>query len=83
MSAQEPKHTSGSQDTIPYQEYLLRVLFSSFQPAVKLGLELNYPLDTIKEMMTLALWKEAKAKHSNRTTTNNTNLTIKEKQDCS
>ena len=64
MSAQEPKQTSGSQDTIPYQEYLLRVLFSSFQPAVKLGLELNYPLDTIKEMMTLALWKEAKAKHN-------------------
>ena len=53
-----------SQDAIPYQEYLLRVLFASFQPAVKLGLELNYPLDTIKEMMTLALWKEAKAKHN-------------------
>ena len=53
-----------SQDAIPYQEYLLRVLFASFQPAVKLGLQLNYPLDTIKEMMTLALWKEAKAKHN-------------------
>ena len=53
-----------AQETIPYQEYLLRVLFTSFQPAVKLGLELNYPLDTIKEMMTLALWKEAKAKHN-------------------
>jgi hypothetical protein len=53
-----------SQDAIPYQEYLLRVLFASFQPAVRLGLELNYPLDTIKEMMTLALWKEAKAKHN-------------------
>lgn len=64
MSAQKSKQVSESQDTIPYQEYLLRVLFSSFQPAVKLGLELNYPLDTIKEMMTLALWKEAKAKHN-------------------
>lgn len=53
-----------SQETIPYQEYLLRVLFTSFLPAVKLGIELNYPLDTIKEMMTLALWKEAKAKHN-------------------
>jgi predicted transcriptional regulator len=42
----------------------MRVLFTAFAPAVKLGLELNYPLDTIKEMMTLALWKEAKAKHS-------------------
>jgi hypothetical protein len=49
---------------IPYQEYLMRVLFSTFAPAVKLGLELNYPLDTIKELMTLALWREAKAKHS-------------------
>ena len=52
------------QAAIPYQEYLLRVLFASFQPAVRLGLELNYPLDTIKEMMTLALWREAKAKHN-------------------
>jgi hypothetical protein len=50
--------------SIPYPEYLMRVLFTTFAPAVKLGLELNYPLDTIKEMMTLALWKEAKAKHS-------------------
>ena len=56
--------TTESQEAIPYQEYLLRVLFASFQPAVRLGLELNYPLDTIKEMMTLALWKEAKAKHN-------------------
>lgn len=51
-------------EVIPYQEYLLRVLFASFQPAVRLGVELNFPLDTIKEMMTLALWREAKAKHS-------------------
>jgi hypothetical protein len=51
-------------NTIPYREYMLRVLFTSFYPAVKLGLDLNYPLDTIKDMMTLALWKEAKAKHS-------------------
>jgi hypothetical protein len=64
MSAQETNQANHSQETIPYQEYLLRVLFASFQPAVKLGLELNYPLDTIKEMMTLALWKEAKAKHN-------------------
>lgn len=64
MSAQENPNAKPSQETIPYQEYLLRVLFASFQPAVKLGLELNYPLDTIKEMMTLALWKEAKAKHN-------------------
>lgn len=64
MSTQETNQANHSQETIPYQEYLLRVLFASFQPAVKLGLELNYPLDTIKEMMTLALWKEAKAKHN-------------------
>ena len=53
-----------SNQIIPYREYLLRVLFTSFYPAVKLGLDLNYPLDTIKDMMTLALWKEAKAKHN-------------------
>jgi hypothetical protein len=64
MSVSNAQKPEERQDTIPYQEYLLRVLFSSFQPAVKLGLELNYPLDTIKEMMTLALWKEAKAKHN-------------------
>lgn len=58
------EHEQADPNSIPYQEYLMRVLFSAFAPAVRLGLELNYPLDTIKEMMTLALWKEAKAKHS-------------------
>lgn len=57
-------HSEVEDGAIPYPEYLMRVLFTAFAPAVKLGLELNYPLDTIKEMMTLALWKEAKAKHS-------------------
>ena len=59
-------HQSNNEEpnAIPYKEYVLRVLFSSFYPAVKMGLELNYPLDTIKDMMTLALWKEAKKKHS-------------------
>ena len=49
---------------IPYPEYVLRILFASFYPAVKLAVEFNYPLDTIKDMMTLALWREAKRKHS-------------------
>ena len=64
MSAYAKKMSHEEPQSIPYQEYLLRVLFTSFYPAVKMGLELNYPLDTIKDMMTLALWKEAKAKHS-------------------
>ena len=47
-------------EEIPYPEYVLRILFASFYPAVKLAVEFNYPLDTIKDMMTLALWREAK-----------------------
>ena len=61
---QDQQSIGVEEGAIPYPEYLMRVLFTAFAPAVKLGLELNYPLDTIKEMMTLALWKEAKAKHS-------------------
>jgi len=49
---------------IPYPEYVLRILFASFFPAVKTAVEFNYPLDTVKDMMTLALWREAKRKHS-------------------
>ncbi len=49
---------------IPYPEYLLRVLFATFYPAVKMAVDHNYPLDTVKDMMTLALWREAKRKHS-------------------
>lgn len=49
---------------IPYPEYVLRILFASFYPAVKMAVEFNYPLDTVKDMMTLALWREAKRKHS-------------------
>ena len=51
-------------ERIPYSEYVLRLLYASFYPAVKLAVDLNYPLDTVKDMMTLALWKEAKRKHS-------------------
>ena len=29
-----------------------------------MAVEFNYPLDTVKDMMTLALWREAKRKHS-------------------
>jgi hypothetical protein len=43
---------------------MLRILFASFYPAVKLAVDFNYPLDTVKDMMTLALWREAKRKHS-------------------
>lgn len=50
--------------TIPYPEYVLRILFASFYPAVKMAVDFNYPLDTVKDMMTLALWREAKRKHS-------------------
>lgn len=49
---------------IPYPEYVLRILFASFYPAVKMAVDFNYPLDTVKDMMTLALWREAKRKHS-------------------
>ncbi len=49
---------------IPYPEFLLRILFSAFYPAVKLAVEANCPLDTVKDMMTLAMWREAKRKHS-------------------
>jgi hypothetical protein len=53
-----------SPESIPYPEYALRILFAAFYPAVKLAVEFNYPLDTVKDMMTLALWREAKRKHS-------------------
>ena len=51
-------------EPIPYPEYLLRIMFASFYPAVKMAVDFNYPLDTVKDMMTLALWQEAKRKHS-------------------
>ena len=60
---QSPAKTSSPQ-IIPYTEYVLRILFTMFYPAVKLAADFNYPLDTIKDMMTLALWREAKRKHS-------------------
>lgn len=50
--------------SIPYPEYVLRVLFTLFTPAVKTAVDFNYPLDTVKDMMTLALWQEARRKHS-------------------
>lgn len=56
-------HDAGSK-AIPYPEYVLRLMFTSFYPAVKLAVDMNYPLDTVKDMMTLALWREAKRKHS-------------------
>ena len=39
-------------EEIPYPEYVLRILFASFYPAVKMAVEFNYPLDTVKDMMT-------------------------------
>lgn len=54
----------GDLGAIPYPEYVLRILFASFYPAVKMAVDFNYPLDTVKDMMTLALWREAKRKHS-------------------
>ena len=51
-------------ERIPYPEYVLRILYASFYPAVKMAVDHNYPLDTVKDMMTLALWQEAKRKHS-------------------
>ena len=50
--------------SIPYPEFVLRVLYKMFTPAVKLAVEFNYPLDTVKDMMTLALWQEARRRHS-------------------
>lgn len=61
MHAKKP---DGTPQSIPYPEYALRILFASFYPAVKMAVDFNYPLDTVKDMMTLALWREAKAKHS-------------------
>ena len=58
------EETQKQDERIPYPEYALRVLFASFYPAVKLAVDFNYPLDTVKDMMTLALWREAKRKHS-------------------
>lgn len=58
------KKTDGTPQRIPYPEYALRILFASFYPAVKMAVDFNYPLDTVKDLMTLALWREAKAKHS-------------------
>ena len=60
----QSKARSGTPQVIPYTEYVLRILFTTFYPAVKLAAEFNYPLDTVKDMMTLALWREAKRKHS-------------------
>ena len=62
MSANDAQDTSIH--AIPYPEYVLRILFASFYPAVKMAVDFNYPLDTVKDMMTLALWREAKRKHS-------------------
>ncbi len=56
--------SQSSPNAIPYPEYVLRILFTSFYPAVKMAVDHNYPLDTVKDMMTLALWREAKRKHS-------------------
>jgi hypothetical protein len=60
----QPKVSDTSPARIPYPEYLLRILFASFYPAVKMAVDHNYPLDTVKDMMTLALWREAKRKHA-------------------
>jgi len=64
MCSDPARTEDGSPETIPYPEYLLRVLFTLFTPAVKLAVDMNYPLDTVKDMMTLALWREARRKHS-------------------
>lgn len=61
MAATAPDSTPKA---IPYPEYVLRILFTMFYPAVKMAVEFNYPLDTVKDMMTLALWREAKRKHA-------------------
>jgi hypothetical protein len=67
LKEQMAQHST-AQDTsptsIPYPEYMLRMLFTMFYPAVKMAVDFNYPLDTVKDMMTLALWREAKSKHS-------------------
>ena len=60
----KPKSEGPLFEEIPYPEYVLRILFASFYPAVRMAVEFNYPLDTVKDMMTLALWREAKRKHS-------------------
>jgi hypothetical protein len=64
MSTEPARPTDATPQTIPYPEYLLRILFTMFTPAVKLAVDMNYPLDTVKDMMTLALWQEARRKHS-------------------
>ncbi|MCB9547590.1 MAG: hypothetical protein H6706_17320 [Myxococcales bacterium] len=64
MAANAPSGKPTAPQGIPYPEYVLRILFASFYPAVKMAVDFNYPLDTVKDMMTLALWREAKRKHS-------------------
>lgn len=44
-------------------EYALKVVFSAFTPAVKLAVHLNSPLDATRDLMTLAMWREAKQKY--------------------
>lgn len=60
----QPKPTPAESKSIPYPEYALRVLFTLFTPAVKAAVDSNYPLDTVRDMMTLALWRETRRKHS-------------------
>ena len=48
---------------IPYPEYALRILFEAFLPAARIGVDFHCPLDTVRELMTLALWQEAKKRH--------------------
>lgn len=58
------KARDASPRAIPYPEYMLRILFTMFYPAVKMAVDFNYPLDTVKDMMTLALWRQARRKHA-------------------
>ncbi|MFN3197266.1 MAG: hypothetical protein ACE366_02440 [Bradymonadia bacterium] len=56
------KHTQ-----IPYPEYTLRVILACLEPPARLAVHAHSPLDLIRDMLTLAMWREAK----NRYVTNN------------
>lgn len=55
------KPTGGAQ--IPYPEYTLRVILACLGPPARLAVHANAPLDLVRDMLTLAMWREAKARY--------------------
>lgn len=49
--------------SIPYPEYTLRVIYACLGPPARLAVNMNSPLDLIRDLLTLAMWQEAKSKY--------------------